>query len=68
MAHNVGRGLKGNPKGLLGRVQGLEGLRGLPRFPRLVSSPRGPVAQKMARRASAGRTSAPTQHLVLGPS
>ena len=34
--------------GGLGQVQGLKGLPGLPRFPGSDSSPRGPVAQKMA--------------------
>ena len=44
---------------LLGRVQGLKGLRGLPRFPELGSSPRGTVAEKIAQRArTLWRTSA----------
>ena len=39
---------------------GLKGLHGLPRFPGLGSSPRGPVAQTVPLRASAGQTSALT--------
>ena len=37
-------------------VAGLNGLRGLPRLPGLGSSPRGPVAQTVPQRASAGQT------------
>ena len=40
---------------LLGGVPGLKGLRGLPRFPGLGLSPRGPVAQTVPQRASTGR-------------